>query len=130
MIKVSIIVPAYNVEQYIDKCLNSLVSQTIDDYEIIIVVDGSKDGSIEIVKQYYEKYPSIIKYYETANKGLSAARNYGLKKAKGEYVGFVDSDDYVSEKMFEKMYNYAINNECDIVVCNYYKVTEDEKSKM
>lgn len=128
--KISIIVPVYNVERYIDKCLNSLVNQTLDDYEIIIVIDGSEDGSIDIVKQYYERYPSIITYYETTNKGLSAARNYGLKKAKGEYVGFVDSDDYVSEKMFEKMYNYAINNECDIVVCNYYKVTEDEKSKM
>lgn len=128
--KVSIIVPVYNVEQYIEKCLNSLVSQTIDNYEIIIVVDGSKDGSINIVRKFYNEYPEIISYYETSNKGLSAARNYGIKKAKGEYIGFIDSDDYISEKMFEKMYNYAINNECDVVVCNYYKVTEEETNEM
>lgn len=121
--KVSIIVPVYNVEKYIGECLYKLVNQTIKDYEIIIVVDGSLDNSINIVKEYTEKYPNIISYYETENKGLSAARNLGLKKAKGEYVGFIDSDDSVSIKMFEKMYNCAVNNRCDIVVCDYCKVT-------
>ena len=72
--KLSIIVPVYNVEKYIDKCLESLVNQTIDNYEIIIVVDGSKDNSIEIVKKYKKLYPELITFYETENHGLSAAR--------------------------------------------------------
>lgn len=128
--KLSVIVPVYNVEKYIDKCLKSLVSQTIDNYEIIIVVDGSKDNSIEIVKKYKEKYPKLIRYYETENKGLSAARNYGLTKAKGKYIGFVDSDDYVEKNMFKEMYNFATNKNNDIVICNYSKVTEQEQKKV
>lgn len=123
--KLSIIVPVYNVEKYIDKCLDSLVNQTIDNYEIIIVVDGSKDNSIEIVKKYKELYPGLITFYETENHGLSAARNYGLERANGEYVGFVDSDDCVNIEMYDKMYNYAIKSNYDIVVCDYYQITDN-----
>lgn len=128
--KVSIIVPVYNVEKYLDRCLKSLVNQTIEQYEIIIVVDGSTDNSIEIVKKYKDKYPQIIKYFETENRGLSAARNYGIEKATGEYIGFVDSDDYIEINMYEELYKCAKNNHYDIVVCDYYKVMEKEKKEV
>ena len=115
--KVSVIVPVYNVEKYIDKCINSLVNQTLKDIEIIIVNDGSPDNSEEIIKKYLKKYQNI-KYLKKKNGGMSSARNYGLKYASGEYIGFVDSDDYVSFDMYEKMYNKAKNDDLDMVVCD------------
>ena len=123
--KLSIIVPVYNVEKYIDKCLNSLVNQTIDNFEIIIVVDGSKDKSIDVVKKYKELYPNLIDFFETENHGLSAARNYGLERANGDYIGFVDSDDSVDIHMYEKLYNHAVINDCDIVICDYYQILDN-----
>ena len=95
MPKVSIIVPFYNVEKYIEKCLQTLVNQTLEDIEIILVNDGSQDGTVEIAKKYQEQYPQKIKYLEKENGGLSDARNYDIPYAKGEYVAFLDSDDYV-----------------------------------
>lgn len=130
MKKISIIVPVYNVEEYIDKCLNTLVKQTIDDYEIIVIIDGSKDNSIEIVKKYKKEYPNLIKYYETENKGLSSARNLGLSKSTGEYVGFVDSDDYVSKNMFKDLYDYAKENKYNIVACDYLKIFKDKEQNI
>ena len=88
MKKVSIIVPFYNVENYIDKCLNSLVNQTLEDIEIILVNDGSKDDSEKIAKKYYEKYSDKIIYLEKENGGLSDARNYAFPYINGEYVAF------------------------------------------
>ena len=95
MKKVSVIVPVYNVEKYLDKCLDSLVNQTLKDIEIIVVNDGTKDKSQKIIDKYVKDYPKLVKSYIKENGGLSSARNYGLKYAQGEYVGFVDSDDYV-----------------------------------
>ena len=118
MLKLSIIVPVYNVEKYLDKCLNSLVNQTLKDIEIIVVNDGTKDNSQSIIDKYAKKYPKIIKPYKKQNGGLSSARNFGLKYVKGEYIAFVDSDDYVDLSMYEKMYEKAISNDFDIVVCN------------
>ena len=115
--KVSVIVPVYNVCKYIKNCLDSLVNQTLEDIEIIIVNDGSKDKSEEIIQEYVKRY-SNIKYYKKTNGGQSSARNFGLKYAQGEYIGFVDGDDYVDVSMFEKMYNKAISNDYDLVVCN------------
>ena len=126
MIKISIIVPVYNVEEYLDKCLSSLVNQTIDDYEVIVVNDGTKDNSQNIIDKYTKDYPKIIKSYIKKNGGLSDARNYGLKYARGEYIAFVDSDDYVKEDMFEKMYNKAAENNYDIVVCDINYIYEDK----
>ncbi|MCM1371292.1 MAG: glycosyltransferase [Clostridium sp.] len=117
MVKVSIIVPVYNVEKYLDKCLNSLINQTLRDIEIIIVNDGTKDNSQVIIDKYVEK-DKRIKSYIKENGGLSDARNYGMKYAIGEYIGFVDSDDYVENDMFEKMYNKAVSNNFDIVTCD------------
>ncbi|MCR5147051.1 MAG: glycosyltransferase [Clostridia bacterium] len=119
MPKVSVIVPVYNVEKYIDKCLQSLVNQTLQDIEIIIVNDGSTDGSEQIINGYLECYSDKIKYVTKSNGGLSDARNYGLKYATGEYIAFLDSDDYVDYTMYEKMYNKAIEENCDYVECDF-----------
>lgn len=122
MLKVSIVVPIYNVEKYLDKCLDSLVRQTLKEIEIILVNDGSTDGSQKIIDEYVKKYPKIIKAYKKKNGGLSDARNYGIQFCTGEYIGFVDSDDYVDITMYEKMYNLAHENNFSIVACDYYKV--------
>ena len=115
--KVSVIVPVYNVYEYIEKCLDSLVKQTLKDIEIIVVNDGSPDDSQKIIDKYAKKYKNI-KSYIKENGGLSDARNYGLKYAKGEYIAFLDSDDYVSYDMYEKMYQKAKEKDFDIVVCD------------
>ena len=127
--KVSVIVPVYNVEPYLDKCLTSLVKQTLQEIEIIIVNDGSKDNSEKIIEKYLKKYPEKIKYIKKANGGLSSARNEGLKYASGEYIGFVDSDDYVSLNTFNLMYKKAKEKNFDLVVCNLNYVYES-KTKM
>lgn len=119
MIKVSIIVPFYNVENYIEKCLQSLVNQTLEDVEIILVNDGSQDGTKEIAKQFVEKYPNKIMYLEKENGGLSDARNYAIPYAKGEYIAFLDSDDYVEANMYEEMYNKAKEENLDYVECDF-----------
>ncbi|MCI5734154.1 MAG: glycosyltransferase [Tenericutes bacterium] len=118
---VSVIVPVYNVEKYLDKCLNSLANQTLKDIEIIIINDGTKDNSQKIIDKFCKKYNNFT-FYIKENGGLSSARNYGLKYANGEYIGFVDSDDYVDESMFKDMYEYAVNNNKDIVVCDTINV--------
>lgn len=128
-IKVSVIVPVYGVEKYIDKCLNSLVKQSLKEIEIIVVNDGTKDNSQKIIDKYVKKYPDKIKSYIKENGGQGSARNYGLKKATGEYIGYVDSDDFVEKDMYKKLYNKAKENNYDIVVCGNYNVSEDYQNK-
>lgn len=106
MPKVSVIVPIYNVEKYLEKCLESLVNQTLNDIQIILVNDGSKDNSAPIAKKYADKYKDKILYLEKQNGGLSDARNYGLKYVKGEYISFVDSDDYISKNLYSELVKY------------------------
>ena len=120
MVKVSIIVPFYNVEKYIEKCLTSLVNQTLEEIEIILVNDGSKDESIKVAKDFEQKYPAKIRYYEKPNGGLGDARNFGIKFAKGEYIAFLDSDDYVEPTMYEEMYEMAIKEKSDMVECDFW----------
>jgi len=120
MPKVSVIVPFYNVEKYIEKCLYSLVNQTLDEIEIILVNDGSKDNSYKIAKEFQEKYPSKIRYYEKTNGGLGEARNFGINYATGEYIAFLDSDDYVETVMYEEMYNQAKKQNADMVECDFW----------
>ena len=119
MIKISIIVPFYNVENYIEKCLQSLVNQTLEDIEILLVNDGSQDNSEMIAKQFVEKYPNKIIYLKKENGGLSDARNYAIPYAKGEYIAFLDSDDYVETNMYEEMYNKAKEENLDYVECDF-----------
>lgn len=124
MTKVSVIVPVYQVENYLEKCLNSLVNQTLSDIEILVVDDGSTDNSSQIIADFQNQYPSKIKAFSKENGGLSDARNYGLDRASGEFIGFVDSDDYVSAFMYEEMYDLAKKHQAQLVICNLQKVNE------
>ena len=126
--KVSVIVPVYNVYKYLDKCLNSLVHQTLRSIEIIVVNDGSTDDSQEIIDKYQREYTNV-KAYKKENSGLSDTRNFGLKYATGEYVTFVDSDDYLEKDMYEKMYYKASKGDYDIVTCdiNYVYPKREER---
>lgn len=122
----SIIVPIYNVEKYLDKCIQSLINQKLDfTYEIVLVNDGSTDNSEKIIKKYLNK--SNIIYINKKNGGLSDARNIGIENAKGEYIGFVDSDDYISDDMYNKMLIEAKEREADIVICGISRVNENGK---
>ena len=120
MPKVSVIVPVYNVENYIRKCLESLVEQTLEEIEIIIVNDGTKDNSMSIIKEFADKYPQKIVILEKENGGLSDARNYAIPHAKGEYIAFLDSDDYIEKNMYEDMYEIAKKEKSDMVECDFY----------
>lgn len=120
MPKVSVIVPFYNVEKYIEKCLDSLVNQTLEEIEIILVNDGSQDNSEEKAKEFEKRYPNKIKYYKKANGGLGDARNFGIKYATGEYIAFLDSDDFVELTMYEEMYKKAKQENADMVECDFW----------
>lgn len=119
--KVSVIVPVYNVENYLEKCLDSLVNQTLKNIEIIVVNDGTKDDSQKIIDRYTKIY-SNIKSYKKENGGISSARNFGISKSSGDYIGFVDSDDYIDKTMYEKLYNKIVSEDYDIVLCDLYRV--------
>lgn len=125
-IKVSLIIPVYNVENYIEKCLSSVVNQTLQGIEIILVNDGSTDQSMDIVN-IFENEHSNIRIINKENGGLSSARNSGLKIATGKYIAFLDSDDYIDETMLEKMYKRAVERDLDIVSCNLTKVDPDQE---
>lgn len=118
MIKVSVVVPVYNAKGYLEVCLGSLANQTLNDIEVIMVNDGSTDDSADICKKYAKNHKNF-KYISQKNQGQSAARNAGIKIAKGEYIGFVDSDDYVENDMFEFLYNNAIQHDAAISACGF-----------
>ena len=122
MPKFSIIVPVYNVEQYIKECLDSIINQTYKDYEIIIVNDGTKDKSMDIVKKYK------VKTINQENQGISAARNNGVKHAKGEYLLFVDSDDTIEKELLQKLAN-SLNDKPEVVRFQIQEVYEDQSKK-
>ena len=122
--KISVIVPVYGVEAYLEKCLDTLVNQTLKDIEIIVINDSSPDDSQKIIDRYAKKYKNI-KAFTKPNGGLSDTRNFGIKKATGEYIAFLDSDDYVKEDMYEKMYKKAKDGNFDIVVCDLNIVYEN-----
>ena len=123
-VKVSIIVPVYNVEKYLRKCLDSLVNQTLKDIEIICINDGTKDNSVEIIDEYVKKYSNVL-LINQENQGLGMARNNAMKYAKGDYIAFVDSDDWIDLDMYEVLYNKAIKTNADIVECDYRMVFEN-----
>ena len=127
MKKISIIIPVYNVEKYIDGCLKSLVNQTLEDIEIIVVNDGSPDDSQKIIDKYQKKYPNKVKSYIKENGGQGSARNFGLTKATGKYIMYVDSDDTIDLNMCEELYNEINNKNCDVVICGNKVVAEDGK---
>ncbi len=118
-VNVSIIVPVYNVEKYLEKCLESIINQTLKNLEIICVNDGSTDNSLQILEDYAKK-DQRIKIINKKNRGSGAAKNTGMKNASGEYIGFVDSDDWVDLAMFEKLYDRAKSQKSDMVMCPIY----------
>lgn len=126
--EISIIVPVYNVETYIHRCIRSILSQTFEKFELILVDDGSKDNSSQICDEFAEK-DSRVKVIHKENGGLSSARNAGIDIAKGTYLGFVDSDDYINKNMYEILYKSIITNSSDITVCDFIRVNENEKYK-
>lgn len=122
--KISVIVPVYNVEKYLAKCIDSLLRQTWQHLEIIVINDGSSDRSPEIIDDYAQRFPEKIKAAHQKNGGLSDVRNTGIDAATGAFIGFVDSDDFVSETMFEEMLNLAEKHDAEMVICNIQKVDE------
>lgn len=122
---VSIIVPVYNVEKYIEKCIDSLLNQTFEDYEIIVVIDGSTDASEKIVRNIQKENPAKIKIINQEKKGPGAARNTGIEAACGKFLLFVDSDDYVSPDLLAHVYEKALSNDSDITVFDAKLVNED-----
>lgn len=120
IMKVSVIVPVYNVGEYLEKCLTSLVNQTLNEIEIIIINDGSTDNSQEIINKFKSKYKNINNYIQE-NKGQAAARNYGLECSTGEFITFVDGDDYIELDMLEKLYNEIVKNKYDILISDIVK---------
>lgn len=113
--KVSVIIPAYNAEAFLPKCLDSVVDQTIDSYEVIVINDGSTDGTQTIIDSYQQKYPAIIRSFITENSGVASTRNFGVTQSRGEYLSFVDCDDYVDFDFLERMYNRAVEEDADVV---------------
>ena len=116
---ISVVIPVYNVDKYVGKCLSSLVEQTYRDFEIIAVNDGSQDDSLEILRHFERKY-DFITAIDKENGGVSSARNAGLKIARGTYIAFIDGDDYVSPTYLEELYNACVENNADISCCYYY----------
>ena len=119
---ISVVIPAYNVEQYIEKCLDSVLCQTYRDLEVIVVDDGSTDNTAQLIKKYTSD--KRVKYINQENAGVSAARNNGMNAASGEYLAFVDSDDYLENTMYEKLYAALLKTDVDVAVCNYSLVYE------
>lgn len=125
-IKVSVIIPVYNGEEYLEECIKSLINQTLKNCEFIFINDGSTDSSKEIIEKY-KLFDSRIKLINQENQGVSSARNNGLGRAQGEFIGFVDADDYVELDMFENLYKTIKEKNTDLVICNYESSLEGHK---
>lgn len=123
--KLSIIVPVYNAAGYLSRCVDSLLAQKVSPMEIILVNDGSKDNSLDIMKRYEARYPDIIRTLDLSNGGQGRARNHALEIARGEYVGFADSDDWASDEMFSRLVSVADSEQADVVVCDSWRVEEN-----
>ena len=127
MAKVSIIIPTYNVEDYLRECMDSVTRQTLKDIEIICINDGSTDGSLEILKEYADKDPRIV-LVDKENEGYGVGMNIGLDKASGEYIGIVEPDDFVPLNMYEDLYNTAKENDLDFVKADFYRFTRNSEN--
>lgn len=121
---ISVIVPVYNIEKYIEKVLESIVGQTYKDFELLVVNDGTKDNSIELAKNYLKDKDINYRIIEKENGGLASARNAGLYNAKGEYISFIDGDDYISKDFLETLHNDMVNNDVDFSFCAFKFVKE------
>ena len=125
---ISVIIPVYNVEKYLKRCMDSVLKQTYSNIEIIIVDDGSTDTSGSLCDEYWKK-DSRITVFHKENGGLSSARNFGLERVSGNYVCFIDSDDFIHENYISFMYDKIIKNDADICYCKSTKFTDDVQIK-
>ena len=123
---VTLIVPVYNVEKYLNRCIDSILNQTLEDFELILVDDGSKDNSGNICDEYMRK-DRRVKVIHKENGGLSDARNSGIEISTGEYLSFIDSDDWVEKEFLETLYNNAIKYQAEIVIVNLHKVFDNKR---
>lgn len=123
---IDVIVPIYNVEQYLCKCVDSLLNQEFDDYVITLVDDGSPDNCPDICDKYKEKYPEKIRVIHKENGGVSSARNIGIEKSESKYISFVDPDDYVSADYLKDLYDAHIKYDAEVVISNAYRVFVDD----
>ena len=121
-VKLSVVVAVYNLEKYLPRCLDALVNQTLQEIEILCVDDGSTDSAPQIIDEYAKKYPEKVKAFHKPNGGEFTTRNYGLERATGEYVTFVDTDDYVESNWAEKLYKAAKENDADLAVCGFERI--------
>lgn len=126
MVDISIIVPIYNAEKYISKCLTSLIKQSKKELEFVLVNDGSTDKTEEIIKTFHD---SRIKYYKNKNQGIGKTRNFGIAKSSGKYLMFVDSDDYLEKDACELLYKKITLEDADLAICDFYKVYENGKKE-
>ncbi len=124
MHKITVIIPVYNVEKYVNRCIESVVNQKYKNLEIILIDDGSPDGSSAICDEWTQK-DTRIRTIHKKNEGISAARNSGIDIATGDYFCFIDSDDYVAEDFVESLYNSIISNDADVAVCDFLEVNDD-----
>ena len=122
---ISVIVPVYNKKKYLRRCLECLLGQDYKNLEIILVDDGSTDGSSEVIREFSQRY-GIIRSFFQKNSGAASARNYGMRVAKGEYLCFVDSDDYVFDNYISYMYKILQATKADCSICSAYKLGENE----
>jgi glycosyltransferase involved in cell wall biosynthesis len=125
--KISVVIPAYNVSEYIGKCLDTVLAQTYENLEVVVVNDGSADRTPEIIRNYTGD--SRMKYIDQKNAGVAAARNAGMEAATGEYLAFVDSDDYLEPEMYERLYSAITENNADVAACDYNLIYEDRIEK-
>lgn len=128
-INVSVIIPIYNGAEHLKKCLESVINQTLKEIEIICIDDGSTDDSAIVLDQYEKKYPGKLRVFHTENQGVWRARELGLEKALGVYVGFVDCDDYIVTDMYERMYTLAMKNQAEMAVTAYQRIVESDNKR-
>lgn len=129
MVKISVIIPVYNSEKYLERCLNSILNQTFQEFEAICINDGSTDTSLKILESYQNK-DSRIKIINIENSGVSIARNIGLNKAVGKYISFVDSDDYIDNNFLEKLYNEIDKNKAQVASASIIRESEKKQVKL
>ena len=118
---ISIIVPVYNAERFLSKCIESILNQTFKDFELLLINDGSKDKSLDICNEYFEKFPDKIKIFNNKNMGCSATRNFGIEHSQGNYLLFIDSDDWIEKDMLEKMYQKILQEDSDVVITGIFR---------
>lgn len=129
MSRISFIVPVYNSEKYLKKCIDSLLEQNLEEMEILLINDGSTDSSQDIIDDYVKRFPLIVKYFFQENSGQAVARNVGIRKATGEFVTFVDSDDYVEKNAYKELLDIMENKSLDILCFDFFEVIGEEKKE-